>query len=57
MFLSDRDIKYAIQTGKLIVKPPPEYFHCEYDPNSIDLHLDDIGRSPSPCGPATRSPN
>ena len=42
MFLSDRDIKYAIESGKLIVNPPPEFFNAEYDENSIDLHLDDI---------------
>lgn len=43
MFLSDRDIKYAIQCGKLIVNPPPEAFDGGgYDHNSIDLHLDDI---------------
>jgi len=42
MFLSDRDIKYAIETRKLIVDPPPAHFNSEYDENSIDLHLDDI---------------
>lgn len=38
MFLSDRDISWAIQTGKLIVKPPPEHI----GPSSFDLHLDAI---------------
>lgn len=42
MFLSDRDIKYAIESRKLIVDPPPEHFGGGYDENSIDLHLDDI---------------
>jgi len=38
MYLSDRDLKYAIETGRLIVNPAPE----EYDTTSIDLHLDEI---------------
>ncbi len=38
MFLSDRDIKYAIESNKLIVNPIPK----DYDENSIDLHLGDI---------------
>lgn len=42
MFLSDRDIKYAIESKKLIVVPPPEHYGCEYDENSIGLHLDAI---------------
>ncbi len=42
MFLSDRDIKYAIESGKLKVVPPPEHYGCGYDENSIDLHLDVI---------------
>jgi len=36
MYLSDRDIKWAIENGKLIVDPPPEAI----DATSIDLHLD-----------------
>jgi deoxycytidine triphosphate deaminase len=38
MYLSDRDLKKAIKTGKLIVEPKPEHF----DPTSIDLHLDSV---------------
>lgn len=36
MYLSDRDIQWAIETGKLIVDPRP----LSIDPTSIDLHLD-----------------
>jgi dCTP deaminase len=36
MFLSDRDIQHAIDTGKLIVRPPPS----KIDSSSFDLHLD-----------------
>lgn len=36
MYLSDRDLKWAIETGKLIVDPPP----AKIDATSIDLHLD-----------------
>lgn len=42
MYLSNRDIKWAIESGKLIVDPPPHVFNCGYDETSIDLHLDDI---------------
>ncbi|MGH7199026.1 MAG: dCTP deaminase, partial [Planctomycetaceae bacterium] len=38
MYLSDRDLAWAIETDKLIVDPPPERF----DPTSIDLHLDAV---------------
>jgi dCTP deaminase len=38
MYLSDRDLEFAVQTGQLIVDPPP----AEYDTTSIDLHLDRI---------------
>ncbi len=38
MFLSDRDLKQAIEDGKLIFEPKPEAI----DPTSIDLHLDTI---------------
>jgi dCTP deaminase len=44
MFLSNRDIKWAIACDKLIVAPPPEYFNAGYDESSIDLHLDAIQR-------------
>lgn len=36
MFLSDRDLRWAIETGRLIVEPRPKTI----DPTSIDLHLD-----------------
>jgi dCTP deaminase len=38
MYLSDRDLEFAVTTGQLIVIPPP----TEYDTTSIDLHLDDV---------------
>jgi dCTP deaminase len=38
MYLSDRDLAWAIETGKLIVDPAPE----KIDASSIDLHLDAI---------------
>jgi deoxycytidine triphosphate deaminase len=38
MYLSDRDLKFAVETGQLIVDPPP----TEYDTTSIDLHLDKL---------------
>jgi deoxycytidine triphosphate deaminase len=42
MYLSNRDIKWAIDCGHLIVEPGPEAFRGGYDESSIDLHLDDI---------------
>lgn len=38
MYLSDRDIKWAIEIGDLIIDPPPD----KIDPTSVDLHLDSI---------------
>jgi dCTP deaminase len=38
MFLSDRDIRWAIETGRLIISPLPE----KIDTTSVDLHLDKI---------------
>jgi dCTP deaminase len=38
MYLSDRDLRFALATGQLIVNPPP----AEMDTTSIDLHLDAI---------------
>jgi deoxycytidine triphosphate deaminase len=35
MYLSDRDLKFAVETGQLIVDPAP----IEFDTTSIDLHL------------------
>jgi dCTP deaminase len=37
MYLSDRDINWAIEKGQLIVRPP-----SVVDPTSIDLHLDRV---------------
>jgi dCTP deaminase len=42
MYLSYRDIKWAIECGHLIVKPSPEEKGSGFDETSIDLHLDDI---------------
>jgi dCTP deaminase len=38
MYLSDRDIRWAIETRRLIISPLP----AKIDPTSIDLHLDKI---------------
>ncbi len=38
MYLSDRDLAWAIETGRLIVEPPPE----KIDATSLDLHLGNI---------------
>jgi dCTP deaminase len=38
MFLSDRDLRLALESRQLIVDPPP----AEIDTTSIDLHLDRI---------------
>jgi hypothetical protein len=40
MFLSNRDIQWAIDRQQLIVDPRPESFGAGYDETSIDLHLD-----------------
>lgn len=39
MYLSNRDIRWAIQCGHLIVRPTPEEQGKGYDETSIDLHL------------------
>src|SRR5438552_2026302 len=41
MYLSDRDLKFAVDTGQLIVDPKPQ----EYDTTSIDLHLDSVDQA------------
>ena len=38
MYLSDRELKTALDTNKLIIKPFPQ----KIDATSIDLHLDGI---------------
>jgi deoxycytidine triphosphate deaminase len=42
VYLSGRDIKWAIDCGKLIVDPRPEALGCGYDETSIDLHLSPV---------------
>jgi dCTP deaminase len=42
MYLSSRDIQWAIECGHLIVEPRPEDFSAGYDETSIDLHLGPI---------------
>jgi dCTP deaminase len=39
VYLSGRDIRWAIDCGKLIVDPRPEELGRGYDETSIDLHL------------------
>lgn len=41
MYLSDRDLEYAINCGKLVFDPRPD----KIDATSIDLHLDDISEA------------
>ena len=41
MYLSDRDLEWAIRCGRLIVKPKPK----KIDATSIDLHLDSVERA------------
>ena len=38
MYLSDRDLRWAIECGRLIVKPRPD----RIEPTSIDLHLANV---------------
>jgi dCTP deaminase len=42
MYLSNRDIKWAIDCERLIIRPRPEEFGKGYDETSIALHLDRI---------------
>lgn len=41
MYLSDGDLQAAIESGRLIVKPPP----ATIGPTSIDLHLDSVDQA------------
>ncbi len=41
MYLSDRDLRWAIEQGHLIVEPRPD----KIDPTSIDLHLDSVDQA------------
>jgi dCTP deaminase len=41
MYLSDRDLEFAVKTGQLIVDPAPK----EFDTTSIDLHLDNVNQA------------
>jgi dCTP deaminase len=45
MYLSNRDIRWAIQCKHLFVDPPPETFGAGYDENSLDLHLGPVERA------------
>ncbi len=42
MYLSNRDIRWAIERGILIVDPRSEAMGMGYDETAIDLHLDNI---------------
>jgi dCTP deaminase len=42
MFLSNRDIHWAIECGQFVVDPRPEALGLGYDETSIDLHLDEV---------------
>jgi dCTP deaminase len=41
MYLSDRDLRWAIECGRLIVEPKPD----KIDSTSIDLHLDSVDQA------------
>jgi dCTP deaminase len=45
MYLSNRDIQWAIECGHLIVTPRPEELKCGYDETSIDLHLGPVSEA------------
>lgn len=45
MYLSNRDIKWAIEKGRLICVERPEDFRSGYDETSIDLHLDNVNEA------------
>lgn len=42
MYLSNRDIKWAIECGDLIVVPAPEELEGGFDETSFDLHLGSV---------------
>jgi hypothetical protein len=42
MFLSNRDIRWAIDCRLFIFDPRPESFRTGYDETSVDLHLDEV---------------
>jgi deoxycytidine triphosphate deaminase len=42
MYLSDRDMRWAIERGSLIVKAPDDSLAPKIDPSSIDLRLDKL---------------
>lgn len=44
MYLSNRDIKWAIEQRLLVVDPPPDLERDGFDETSIDLHLDDTAK-------------
>lgn len=41
MYLSDRDLEWAIECGRLIIEPKPK----KIDATSIDLHLDSVDKA------------
>jgi len=43
MYLSDRDLRYALKCGTLLVVPPPA--DALIGPTSIDLHLDHVDQA------------
>ncbi|MEI7686989.1 MAG: hypothetical protein WCL32_18370 [Planctomycetota bacterium] len=45
MYLSNRDIKWAIECSHLIVDPRPEELESGYDETSIDLHLGPVSEA------------
>jgi hypothetical protein len=45
VFLVNRDLRWAIDCGKLLVDPRPEVFGAGYDANSLDLHLGSLSRA------------
>src|SRR5947209_3724871 len=45
MYLSNRDIKWAIEYKRLIVIPPPDEKVDGYDVTSIDLHLGPVSEA------------
>jgi deoxycytidine triphosphate deaminase len=46
MYLSDRDFRWALQQGQLIIHPSPDKPN-QIGPTSIDLHLERAASIPS----------
>jgi deoxycytidine triphosphate deaminase len=45
MYLSDRDLQWAIERKLLIVQPPEGIPPPKVDPTSIDLRLDNVSEA------------